>query len=94
MNQGHPSLKSVQDFKNDINKKLTVLKKNKDLQKFSSELNAQKKSLEKKIKTVVQADIKQANKFLVARKKELNDFQKKVSSMIKSKIKKNGKKKR
>lgn len=94
MNQGHPSLKSVQDFKKDFKKKLTTLKKNKDLQRFASELNAQKKSLEKKIKTVVQADIKQANKFLEARKKELNDFQKKVSSTIKSKIKKNGKKKR
>jgi hypothetical protein len=87
MNHG-PSLKSLQTFKKDIKKEINSLRRNRDLQKFLSKFNTQKKLLEKKVKKDVQTEIQNANKFLEARKKELNDFQKKVKLTIKRKAKK------
>lgn len=81
------SLKSLQSFKKGVKKQINSLRKSHELQRFASKFNSQKKSLEKKVKNAVQADIKNANKFLDARRKELDSFQKKINSTIKRKIK-------
>lgn len=82
-----PALRSLQKFKKDIKKEINALKKNQSLKKFVSKFNVKRKSLEKKVKKAVQVEIKQANKFLENRIKELDDFQKKVNAMVKRKIK-------
>lgn len=85
------ALKSVQDFKKDVRKEFSALKKNKDLKKFNAKLNAKKRILEKKVKKAVQLHINQANKVLAAKQKELDHFQKTINSLIKKKIQRNAK---
>jgi hypothetical protein len=80
-------------LKKDVKKKINALKKHQDIKKLSAKFNANKKSLEMKVKKVVAADIKEANQFLATRKQELNALHKEVKLMLKKKlknIKKNG----
>jgi hypothetical protein len=80
---------AVQDFKKDVKKQVSALKKNRDLQKYIPKLNTQKKRLEKNVKKAITEEIKWATAFLKAQKKELDQFHKTVKMAIKRKIKKN-----
>ena len=85
------SLRSIQTFKRDISKQINALKTTHNARKLTAKVNAKRRTLEMKVKKEVQSEIKKANLYLEARKRELNDFQKKVNSLVKRKIKKNGK---
>lgn len=82
--------RSVQNFKKDINKQMHGLKRTQNLRKFTAKVNAKRRTLEMRVTKEVQSEIKKANQYLQARKKELNDFQKRITSLAKKKMRKNG----
>jgi len=90
MNQGLTQ-RTLQNFKNTTRKEINGLKTSKNLRNFASKFKTQKKTLEMKVKRDIESHIKKANKYLATKTKELNDFQKTVTTMIKRKLKKNGK---